>query len=182
MNTYTKEFHNLGYELEINGDIACLKRVSKRARRGYKIVWNYRFKTLERMEKYIKESYDNIIYSLQQKEQRRQEKKERDAKALAAVQVGDIFVDSWGYEQTQVDFYEVIEKPSKCYIILRPIASESIEATGPMSDRVKPAPGEFTGNPIRKKLNGQSFKVNSYSWAYKVSDPKNETFHRSWYY
>ena len=32
----------------------------------------------------------------------------------AAVQVGDFFVCSWGYDQTNVDYYKVISLTPKC--------------------------------------------------------------------
>lgn len=44
------------------------------------------------------------------------------------IQIGDIFYNSWGYEQTQVDFYEVIRiSPSGKSVDLRPIGFQWTE-------------------------------------------------------
>ena len=46
----------------------------------------------------------------------------------ATVKVGDVFVESWGYEQTNIDFYEVVEvTPSGKSVRLREIAAKAVE-------------------------------------------------------
>lgn len=40
------------------------------------------------------------------------------------VSVGDIFVSVWGYEQTNVSFYQVIETKGKKTVVVRRIKSE----------------------------------------------------------
>ena len=42
------------------------------------------------------------------------------------VRVGDIYVVSWGYEQTNVDFYEVVALKGKKTAVVREIAGECI--------------------------------------------------------
>lgn len=83
-------------------------------------------------------------------------------------QPGDIFVSSWGYEQTNVDFFEVI-KVKGDWITLREI-EYSVEMGGGMTGRSVPAePFEPKGQPFRRKL--QNFgsepmcKIQSYSYA-----------------
>jgi hypothetical protein len=44
------------------------------------------------------------------------------------VQVGSIFVWSWGWEQTNLDFFQVIEKKTKS-VIVREIAQETVEGS-----------------------------------------------------
>ena len=39
------------------------------------------------------------------------------------VRIGDIFVASWGYDQTNVDWYVVVKKRGKTQIVLHPIGS-----------------------------------------------------------
>ena len=55
--------------------------------------------------------------------------------------VGDILVSSWGYEQTNVDFYEITEARGKT-VWLRRIAADSVDK-GNMSGTVTPRPGDF---------------------------------------
>ncbi|KAB1437313.1 hypothetical protein [Pseudodesulfovibrio senegalensis] len=53
---------------------------------------------------------------------------------------GDIVYNSWGYEQTNIDFYQVV-KATRCFVTLRPIQGEKI-SDGPLS---------MTGKVIAKK-------------------------------
>ena len=66
--------------------------------------------------------------------------------------VGDILYDSWGYEQTNIDFYQVIEVKPKS-VIIRPIGQEVTEE-GNMSGHTIPIKDCFTGEPVTKKLTG----------------------------
>ena len=34
--------------------------------------------------------------------------RKKEAVNICGVEVGDVFVDSWGYEQTNIDFYQVV--------------------------------------------------------------------------
>lgn len=88
-----------------------------------------------------------------------------------AYPVGTVLVSSWGYDQTNIDFYEVVgaTKSGKS-IRLRPIASRHVETTGFMSERVAPEPGEFTGPAFTKRvtLDRDYIALTSYSYARKV--------------
>lgn len=58
--------------------------------------------------------------------------------------VGDIVYSSWGYEQTNVDFFEVVRVPSGRSAVVRKIEQEIIEsAPGSMSGKTTPKPGQF---------------------------------------
>lgn len=68
--------------------------------------------------------------------------------------VGQLFVNSWGYEQTNVDYYEAIKVGPRS-VTLRPIASHPVPCTEyshGMAQRVGPSPGEFTGPAFTKSL------------------------------
>lgn len=65
------------------------------------------------------------------------------------VTAGDIFVTSWGYEQTNVEFYEVIRATSKT-AWLRRIATEKEPLTF-MSEEVMPKPGEYVGEEVLQR-------------------------------
>ena len=78
---------------------------------------------------------------------------------------GAIAVSSWGYEQTNVDFYEVTRVTASS-VWLRPIAKESVENTEMMTSRVTPRPGVFTGSEFRKKRpEGDWMRLDSFSSA-----------------
>lgn len=83
--------------------------------------------------------------------------------------VGDIFSCSWGYGQTNVDFYKVTRVMKK-QIEVRPIAEYRKYSEGGMSGSTMPKPNEFVGVPQRFKVNftpkgTPTFKPASYSTA-----------------
>ena len=77
---------------------------------------------------------------------RRAEQKRKaaeDAKAAAdSISVGDVFYSSWGWEQTNVDFYQVVEKRGQ-FVTIRPIAGTYERKTWG-SGVTSAIPGAFT--------------------------------------
>lgn len=69
------------------------------------------------------------------------------------VEVGDVFSSSWGWEQTNVDFYEVVAlTPSGKSVRLRKIGKSSVPGSGGfMSRNVIARPGEFISNVVTTK-------------------------------
>jgi hypothetical protein len=61
------------------------------------------------------------------------------------VKIGDHFASSWGYDQTNVDFYEVVGLTPKGVRLRR--VKKRVEGHG-----VVPVPGEFVGNPFQTQL------------------------------
>jgi|2_EtaG_2_1085320.scaffolds.fasta_scaffold07908_7 hypothetical protein len=90
--------------------------------------------------------------------------------------VGAILYASWGYDQTNVDFYEVTALAGKTMIVMRPIESEC-ESSKPPQDMMIAKPGAFTGKPMRKRVHKRGWvKMASYSNAYPWDGtPKYET-------
>lgn len=57
------------------------------------------------------------------------------------IKVGDIFYSSWGYDQTNIDYYKVVSiSPTKKTVKIIRICSKTLENTGFMSERVVPNP------------------------------------------
>jgi hypothetical protein len=69
------------------------------------------------------------------------------AENMHGVKVGDVFVMSWGYDQTNVDFFQVVELRGQQKIKIREIAHKVTdrESAG-MSEYVRPAIGQFLKN------------------------------------
>lgn len=88
--------------------------------------------------------------------------------------LGDVLVSSWGYEQTNIDFYQVVgfTKSGKSVRLIA-IESEQVEVTGFMTEKVRPCPGcpvegakSFTK---RIPADGTDYiSLSSYSFARKV--------------
>ena len=60
--------------------------------------------------------------------------------------VGDIIVNSWGYDQTNIDAYQVV-RATKSTVWMKPIATESVPGSdGFMSCQVKPVKDKFVND------------------------------------
>ena len=95
------------------------------------------FTTDAQRERHVRDYFAAHVARMLQKE------KEREARrpVEGAWKVGDILVSSWGYDQTNVDFYEITEARGKT-VWLRRIAADSVDK-GNMSGTVTPRPGDF---------------------------------------
>jgi hypothetical protein len=74
-------------------------------------------------------------------------------KAVSLPKVGDIFRNSWGYDQTNVDYYQVVRVTAK-YAIVRPISSQPVPGSdrGGMCCYVQPVSDAFTGPETRRRI------------------------------
>lgn len=87
------------------------------------------------------------------------------------VKVGDIFVSSWGYDQTNTDYYEVTALTGAS-VKVRPIGKiQEPDSVG--NYQTMPKPGAFVGDEMTKRIQGgeyehsrPGFKVNSHSYAF----------------
>lgn len=96
--------------------------------------------------------------SAEYKAKRAAERKTRETEMAAKLKVGSLLSYIWGYEQTNVEFFEVTAKKGKT-VTLRKIAGETVEETGWASAKVRPCPGRFIGEPFTKRISayGVSF-------------------------
>lgn len=90
--------------------------------------WFYRFRTLDDMLKRIYQSVDNHLRISNEKIEKAAKQKAAmvDFKASDFFRVGDVVVNSWGYEQTNIDFYQVTEVLNK-KIRVQEIRSKMVE-------------------------------------------------------
>lgn len=65
--------------------------------------------------------------------------KEKEIFCMEELEIGQIFYASWGYDQTNIEFYKVVKKTAKM-IWLRAIGQEYLEQTGFMSEYVTADP------------------------------------------
>ena len=77
---------------------------------------------------------------------------------IKGVKVGDVFYESWGYEQTNIDFWQVTALKGKTQIILTAISSKTVRDIGFCSVMVKPIEGawstHYSGSQIVRKVQG----------------------------
>ena len=103
----------------------------------------YRYRTPAEREAAVVKGFESRRASLKLKAET---KGKRTAENLLTV--GDILNTCWGYDQTNREFFEVIEVSGK-HVIIREIA-QAREDTGHMTGRCAPQSGEFIGKPMRK--------------------------------
>jgi hypothetical protein len=86
---------------------------------------------------------------------------------IAKLGIGDILVASWGYDQTNIDYYEVVEVPSKCFVVIKQVKN-TVESSEIGADYVVPTPGDYTGPAMRKQVqysNEGLPRLKIYSWG-----------------
>ena len=123
-----------------------------------KPLWHYRFRDMSQFEKKVRETIDSRKSHVDRVEQRRQER----VQYKHNLKVGDILISSWGYDQTNATWFQVVDVGEKS-VQVREIAGKSVA-----EDKEVASPGHFTG-PVMTKVvrQGDSVRVNSYSNAYK---------------
>jgi len=98
--------------------------------------------------------------------------------------VGDLFYSSWGYDQTNIDFYQVTAAISANTIEVRRCGSKQTDYQN-LSGHVKADKGNLQGEPKKHRvlydMNGNpSFKVASYARAWPTTE-NEEHFFSEWH-
>jgi hypothetical protein len=82
---------------------------------------------------------------------------------------GDILYSHWGWEQTNVDFYQVVKATEKS-VWLREIGNTATYTSKTMSGDKMPIPGKFVNaNVLKRKMpyKGESIKIQSFIPAFR---------------
>lgn len=108
--------------------------------------WHFKFASIERLERKIDETIAGLRSHLQRVAERRVARN-----APHDVKVGDVFRCSWGYDQTNIDYYQVTNLIGAAFVEVRKIAAMA-EETGYLQGDCVPAVGDFIGEPMRKKV------------------------------
>jgi len=116
----------------------------------YKLLENFRFSSEERRKVWI----DAIIASAARQENEKADMKIRKQQIRAEMQhgfqVGEIFYESWGYDQTNIDFYQLVEVSKKSVLLQRIGATRTSRPAGMDAAWVVPNPASKCGPPERK--------------------------------
>ena len=67
------------------------------------------------------------------------------------VKVGDMFCDTWGYGQTNVDFYQVVDLKGSTTVVLKPV-NKNARMIGDMSYMVSPIKDDFIEGKYKTRL------------------------------
>ncbi len=82
--------------------------------------------------------------------------------------VGDVLRASWGYDQTNIDYFKVTELIGDSMIEVVEIG-QITEHTGDMVGDCVPDPNTEVGKPMRRRANGNSVRIDSVRYASKVN-------------
>lgn len=121
--------------------------------KAVKPAWRYLFRTEAQFD-------EQVLRTVASRRLRSKAVIERKAQAVPTerVAVGQVFVHSWGYDQTNIDFYEVLSvSPSGKTVRAAKVSKQTLgtsPAGGP-SDRVVAIPTQYGG-----KVVGAPFKAN----------------------
>ncbi|MCC6155695.1 MAG: hypothetical protein IT367_18135 [Candidatus Hydrogenedentes bacterium] len=110
----------------------------------------YSFQNEDRRDRWIVERMADLIAKETRRKQNAEAKRTARETFANPYKPGDIFVNSWGWEQTNIDFYECVAV-GKCSLTLRPIAANVTE-TQSMAGHATPRPGHFTGEAFKKNI------------------------------
>lgn len=136
--------------------------------------YNFSFKTKEALKKSVQYYMDVELKKFEADKKYKEEKKKKAEAFKSELEIGSILYTCWGYEQTNVEFFQVVAlKGSK--VTLRELRKHS-EASGFMSEEVAPQPNEFLNDDIleRRVMNGY-IKIDNCTNAYLLEYKKLET-------
>jgi len=139
--------------------------------------FQFRFRDEEKRKEYIDDYFDRLGDRLKEKAERAALK--RNFKH--SLEVGSILYSSWGYDQTNIDYYEVVKLVGKKSVMIAPIGSAyvEVEGSGPSADYVVAVPGSFDKDEepsLKRVQEGNIVRVNSVANAYPWDgEPKYKT-------
>lgn len=132
------------------------------AGKSSKPLWNYAFLNEDDRSRKI----ESTIGERKARQMLMQQKAEARRSFAHPFRVGDILSSSWGYDQTNVDFYEVVETTER-EVTLREIGKRGAGGPDEWSDYVVPLPGVYVGDPLRRRPTTDSVKIETYKYATK---------------
>lgn len=129
--------------------------------------WAYRFRSDAELDGYVAREISSREASLRAKAERRAEQAQP-----VAVAVGDVFEASWGYDQTNIDYYQVVRVVGPKTVEIRQIGAV-VWDTGMMQGRSVPSVDSFIGRPMVKRVKptgdgGAAVMIASYCHAYRI--------------
>ena len=128
----------------------------------------------------IPEEYDKAMERIRQEAERFRRHDEAVARSSEefrrSLRVGDILYSSWGWEQTNIDFYQVIAIRGSA-VDLRQLDQRTTE-DGYMCGTTVPLPDVFKGKTHTHRLSKNYIRIDSYRTAWKWD---GQPLRCSWY-
>lgn len=157
------KFHNYKVELSENRNGMPVARLFKFITVGknkgtYKSIEGFYFATEDKRTAWIKEKVKSISANIKGEAERRE--KNKLAAGSHPFKVGDALYASWGYDQTNIDFFEVVGIGAKS-VKVRAIGQNYVTGSeGFMCENVTPAMGSYLGEAqtriVKAYTNGEN--------------------------
>jgi len=139
--------------------------------KSFNSKWFYRFKDMEQFNKQCLETIENNTSRLESKNKYKEERTKPHT-----LKVGDVLYCSWGYDQTQVDYFRVKSILGKRKIKIvglgTSLESDGIHDKATPSDEVgnhwtSDSKGGFGNTLMKYASSNNSVKISSFAYAYK---------------
>lgn len=124
-----------------------------------KPLWRYRFRDEARREAQIRAQFEALRASEALKAEMKAKRN-----TPHKLEVGHVLRASWGYDQTNIDYYQVTRVISAHMVEVRKIAAaDASKGNEPwMTGKCVPALDEFIGEPMRRRVSyGDRVKIDS---------------------
>lgn len=109
---------------------------------------------------------DFLTTQRQKKEADKAQKLKNAANHEMALDINDILVCSWGWEQTNVDYYQVTKLVGKKSVAVRAIGKDSKEFSNSMTGTCTPLPSSFRGEAFTcRVIEGRTIKISRSQYA-----------------
>jgi hypothetical protein len=145
---------------------------------GYRGKANkHAFNYLFRSEAQLQEHITGFFKDVKAHQDYREEIREKRKLFVTTLKPGDMLHTSWGYEQTNVEFFQVLSVV-KNTVIIREVAQNRDE-TGFMSGRCSPIKDNFIGPELKKRVSdGEEIKIDDcrYAWKFDGKDHYYSTY------
>jgi hypothetical protein len=147
---------------------------------------NYRFPSEARREAWIAEQVGSYLGSQRRLAERKAQRAGRTVTNAESVNVGDIFDYSWGYDQTNVEFFQVVAKSGRKVTVRELTQSQVAGSQGFMSATVLPVKDRFLEGNYAKTLtklvrwtdDGRAYLSFEFGWCDKWA---GTPAYSSWY-
>jgi hypothetical protein len=154
MKNLIEKYESLGFHLSVKEEPMiigyCVRKVSKA--RFKKPLFNYRFRSAERMYEFCMEWIEKVERNINAEKARKEQKKLAQQNMKHSFQVGQVLYNSWGYDQTNINFYQIVGVKEKSIVLQEVCKSIVAGSEGFMCANVKPVENAFIGEPILKKV------------------------------
>ncbi len=120
--------------------------------------FNYIFRTEERAAQYEKDWFDGLVKRAEEKATKKQEAEQHTLK------VGDVLSASWGYDQTNYNYYQVTRLVGSRSVEIRELCKEATYDGQAMGGDCVPVKDKFKTEPQVKRVTSDN-SVKVFSWG-----------------